>query len=169
MVELILGGVRSGKSGYAEKRALDLGIEVIYLATATAQDGEMRQRIDRHRKQRPSHWQTVEEPLTLAEAIRDHDQPNRVILVDCLTLWLTNLLLTEGIDLERETEFLLVLLPQLKGNLIMVSNEVGQGIIPLGELNRRFCDRTGELHQQIAVLADRVTLVVAGLPLTLKS
>ncbi len=166
---LILGGARSGKSRYAEQQAEQTGLEVVYIATATAGDTEMAARIHRHQADRPAHWQTVEEPLALGDALLANARHDRVLLVDCLTLWLSNLL-GSGDDrrYERETTTLLNLLPTLPGQLIMVSNEVGQGIIPVGELNRRFVDEAGRLHQQIAAQADQVMLMVAGLPLQLK-
>jgi len=169
MIDLILGGARSGKSRLAEQRAQDSGKQVIYLATAQSRDGEMADRIAHHRQQRPTHWLTVEEPLALAGAIRRHAGPDTLILVDCLTLWVTNLLCHD--DPERfavETAALLDVL-QERRDIILVSNETGLGVVPMGELTRRFVDESGWLHQDIAALADRVTLVVAGLPHLLKS
>ncbi len=166
---LILGGARSGKSRYAEQQAEQTGLEVVYIATATAGDTEMAARIHRHQADRPAHWQTVEEPLALGDTLHANARHDRVLLVDCLTLWLSNLL-GSGDDrrYERETAALLNRLPTLPGQLIMVSNEVGQGIIPVGELNRHFVDEAGRLHQRIAAQADQVMLMVAGLPLQLK-
>jgi len=173
--ELILGGARSGKSRLAEERAERSGLEVLYIATAEAdhssQDPEMAERIRHHRQQRPAHWQTIEEPIRLADRLREVAAENRTILIDCLTLWLSNLLSGEVVDEERlSTEIgkLLELLPVLPGEIILVSNEVGQGIVPLGPLSRRFCDESGRLHQDIAKICDRVTFVTAGLPMKLK-
>ncbi len=170
MKELILGGARSGKSALAERRAAGSGLGVTYIATATAGDREMAERIARHRADRPVDWCTVEEPLHLAAALSEHAAADRCLLVDCLTLWLSNLL-GEGDThrLEREQAALLEVLPALPGRILLVSNEVGQGVVPLGELNRRFVDTAGRLHQHLAQVCDRVTLVVAGLELPLKS
>lgn len=167
--ELILGGARSGKSALAEKLALESGLAVTYIATATAGDGEMSERIAHHRVRRPAAWQVVEEPVRLAAALAAHAAPERCLIVDCLTLWLNNLLATEDEALlHREQEALLETLPNLPGCIFLVSNEVGMGIVPLGELSRRFCDEAGRLHQDLARICDRVVFVVAGLPLVLK-
>lgn len=169
MKTLILGGARSGKSRYAEQLAGQSGAEVIYIATATAQDAEMTQRIVQHKNDRPAHWRTIEEPVQLAATLREQSHTGRVVLVDCLTLWLTNLLCHEDQDLlAQETQALLAVLPDLPGQLILVSNEVGQGIVPMGELTRRYVDEAGRLHQRIAAQAEQVILMVAGLPLTVK-
>lgn len=169
MKTLILGGMRSGKSRLAEQFARESGLPVTYLATATARDEEMRQRIAHHQSQRPDHWQLVEEPLTLAAALQRHAAEGHCILVDCLTLWLTNLLcLEDEARLHRETAGLLDALPALPGTLILVSNETGMGVVPLGELTRRYCDEAGRLHQAVAQRCDKVILTVAGLPLNLK-
>ena len=169
MKTLILGGMRSGKSRLAERLAEESGRRVIYIATATAGDEEMRQRIEHHRRQRPGHWLTVEEPLALAARLAEHDAPDRCLLVDCLTLWLTNLLTTpETGHWKRERDALLETLPGLEAELLLVSNETNQGIVPMDALSRRFCDEAGRLHQALAALCDRVVLTVAGLPLTLK-
>lgn len=171
MVELILGGARSGKSALAEQRARDSGLEVCYLATATAGDGEMATRIAHHRAQRPAHWRTVEEPRALATVLQREAARDRLLLVDCLTLWLSNLLAEESLGdagFEAERAALLAALPQLPGRVILVSNEVGLGIVPMGALSRRFCDEAGRLHQALAPLCERVTFVTAGLPMALK-
>jgi adenosylcobyric acid synthase len=166
---LILGGVRSGKSRLAERLASENVGPVTYIATATAGDGEMAARIAAHRARRPSHWGLVEEPLHLAVALAAHAAPGRCLLVDCLTLWLTNLLLAEDVSLcDREGAALLQVLPTLPGRIIMVSNETSLGVMPLGELSRRFGDAAGQLHQDLTPLCDRVVLAIAGLPLTLK-
>jgi len=166
MIELIIGGARSGKSALAERRAAESGLAVCYVATGQAGDGEMTARIAHHRARRPAHWRTVEEPLALAEALSKEAAPERCLIVDCLTLWLTNLLLGPGLEEERTR--LLEILPTLPGRVILVSNEVGCGIVPINELARRFADEQGRLNQQVAAVADRVTLVAAGLPLELK-
>lgn len=173
MKELILGGVRSGKSRYAEQRAQLLQAEqggaLCYLATATAGDAEMESRIAHHQQQRGVEWQLIEEPLALAATLQREASAEKIILVECLTLWLTNLLLAEDeAQLEREPRALLQLLPTLPGSILMVSNETGLGIVPMDPLSRRFCDEAGRLHQQLAALCERVTWVAAGLPQPLK-
>ncbi len=169
MKELILGGMRSGKSRLAEQRAQATNLPVTYIATAKAQDDEMRARIAHHQSNRPDHWQLVEEPLALAGALQRHAAQDRCVLVDCLTLWLTNLLCQEDEARPRqETAALLDVLPRLPGQIILVSNETGMGVVPLGELTRRYCDEAGRLHQAVAACCDQVFLTVAGLPLILK-
>ena len=174
-IHLILGAARSGKSRYAEQQASLLeqqsAATVVYIATAQAHDGEMQQRIDQHRDQRPAHWPTLEEPLQLAACLQRAQQqyPGAPLLVDCLTLWVTNCLLHSDPDYwAREREALLALLPELQQPLLLVSNEVGWGIVPMGELSRRFVDESGRLHQAIAAQAQAVTLVVAGIPVEVK-
>ena len=174
MIELILGGARSGKSALAEERAEASQFAVTYLATGEAKDAEMAERIAHHQARRSSSWGLVEEPLHLAEALIKHAATDRCLLVDCLTLWLSNLLFAEGDKspgqkLAQETAALLDVLPKLPGRVILVSNEVGLGIIPLGEVTRRFVDEAGRLNQRVAAVAGRVTFVAAGLPLELKS
>ena len=171
MKELILGGARSGKSALAMQRALASGKEVTFIATATAGDAEMAARIAHHKADRPSHWMLVEEPIALADVLSQHADEQSCLLVDCLTLWLSNLLGEECFDEEqfiRQRDNLLNVLPQLPGHIIFVSNEVGFGITPMGPISRRFIDEAGRLHQQLASLCDQVTLTVAGLPLVLK-
>ena len=168
MRELILGGARSGKSALAEQTAAKSGLEVVYIATAEARDGEMRERIAHHRVRRPEHWLCIEEPLQLAATLQQQAADNRCLLVDCLTLWLSNLLAAGDAVFDRERDALLDVLPQLPGRIIFVSNEVGLGIVPMGELTRRFCDESGRLHQAVAAGSDRVTFVTAGLPMILK-
>lgn len=166
---LILGGVRSGKSRLAERLASDGGLPVTCIATATAQDDEMRARIAAHRSRRPGHWQLVEEPIRLAAALTAHARAGRCMFVDCLTLWLTNLLTSEDANaLERERDALLGALPTLPGEIVLVGNETNMGVTPLGALSRRYCDEAGLLHQALARHCDRVVLTVAGLPLILK-
>jgi len=169
MKELILGGVRSGKSRYAEQRALASTLPVIYVATAAAGDAEMHARIRAHQERRPATWTLIETPRTLAATLRTHAAPERCVLVDCLTLWLTNLLCAEDeIGFRAERTALLEVLPTLPGHIILVSNETNMGVIPLGELSRRFGDEAGCLHQELAPLCDHVVLTVAGLPFFLK-
>lgn len=169
MKELILGGARSGKSALAQQRAADSRLQVTYIATATAGDEEMVRRIQRHQSERPAEWALIEEPIALAEALRQSAAPGRCLIVDCLTLWLSNLLCfaNDG-EFHQQRQALLDLLPQLPGHIILVSNEINMGVIPMGELSRRYCDEAGWLHQALAQQCQRVTLTVAGLPLLLK-
>lgn len=169
MKTLILGGVRSGKSRLAERLAVESGLPVTYIATATAGDDEMRARIAAHRARRPATWSVVEEPRALAATLHSHAAQDRCLLVDCLTLWLTNLLTAQDATLfDSERTALLDLLPGLPGQLILVSNETNMGVMPLGELTRRYCDEAGRLHQDLAQICERVILTVAGLPHILK-
>ncbi len=170
MLELYLGGARSGKSRLAEQRACDSDRELIYIATATAGDSEMAARIAHHRQQRAGcGWQTVEAPEQLCEAIASHAAAERCILVDCLTLWVSNWLIKDDdAQWQRVRAAFLHCIQQSAGQLILVSNEVGQGVVPMGELTRRFVDEAGRLHQDIAAVADRVVFVTAGLEQTLK-
>ena len=167
---LILGGVRSGKSRYAGELAAAHGRAVTVIATGAAQDEEMAARIQAHRASRPAHWSVIEEPLRLAAALRTAAVPGGVIVVDCLTLWLSNLLCLEDEGLlRRESADLMDALPALDTDCVLISNEVGFGIIPASALARRFGDEAGALHQRLAQLCDRVVLMVAGLPVTLKT
>lgn len=169
MIELILGGARSGKSRLAEERALASGLAVTYVATATAGDAEMAERIRHHQERRPAAWGLVEAPLDLAGALAAHAGADRCLVVDCLTLWLSNWLCGgDAAGFAAQRQALLDTLPGLPGRLILVGNETGMGVVPLGELSRRYCDEAGRLHQDLAALSDRVTLTVAGMPLTLK-
>lgn len=169
MRTLILGGARSGKSALAERLAGGSGRDVVYVATAQAGDAEMAARIAHHRARRLSQWLCVEEPLHLAEVLREYAREDRCILVDCLTLWLSNLLGDDDARcFERERDRLLDVLPGLQGDILLVSNEVGLGIVPMGALTRRFLDEAGRLHQAIAAISERVLFVAAGLPLALK-
>lgn len=175
---LILGGARSGKTAHAlrlcEAAQQEYGLDPYYIATAQAFDDEMTDRINRHRLERGSAWTTVEAPLALAEAICNASTSDRVLLVDCLTLWLTNHLLSDpsGTASEavilKETEALLDAFRDASGPVIVVSNEVGFGIVPENKLARRFRDEAGRLNQRVAEVASRVELVAAGLPLILK-
>jgi adenosylcobinamide kinase/adenosylcobinamide-phosphate guanylyltransferase len=178
---LILGGARSGKSGYAERIAHASGKEVVYAATSRAGDIEMAARIAHHRERRPTHWRTVEEELALAQVLREVCAPGRLVLVDCLTLWLSNLMFCDGRAwpdvgevalperFHQEHAALLALLDDgLAGDIVFVSNEVGMGIVPWGAVSRCFADEAGRLNQAVAARADRVVFVAAGLPLVLK-
>jgi adenosylcobinamide kinase/adenosylcobinamide-phosphate guanylyltransferase len=169
MLQLILGGARSGKSQFAERLATDSQLDVVYIATSQPVDGELNQRVALHRQRRPEHWGLVEEPLALADVLRAQARAERCLLVDCLTLWLTNLLMLD--DAERlafERQALLDVLSTLPGEIIFVSNETGLGVVPLGELTRRFVDEAGLLHQALAARCERVVFTVAGLPMLLK-
>jgi adenosylcobinamide kinase/adenosylcobinamide-phosphate guanylyltransferase len=169
MLHLILGGARSGKSRHAQTLAEASGMPVTLVATGQARDAEMTARIARHRAERPAHWLTVEEPLNLADALHKAAAAGQFVLVDCLTLWLMNLLEAGETVFAAERASLLVQLPTLPGEILFVSNEIGLGVIPMGELSRRFVDEAGWLTQDIARLADNVTFVAAGLPLALKT
>ncbi len=164
-ITLVLGGARSGKSAWAEAQVA--GGPATYLATAQVGDAEMAARIQAHRARRGGGWRTVEEPLDLAAALRAHARPERPILVDCLTLWLTNLMLA-GRDVAAESAALVAALPSLAGPVLLVSNEVGLGIVPDNALARQFRDHAGRLHQDIGRIANRVVFVAAGLPMFLK-
>ncbi|MGJ8692282.1 MAG: bifunctional adenosylcobinamide kinase/adenosylcobinamide-phosphate guanylyltransferase [Thalassotalea sp.] len=169
-IHLILGGARSGKSSFAEQTALASNKNLVYIATASADDKEMAKRILHHQTNRGGQWQLVECKYSLADSLRQHVKTDTCVLVDCLTLWLTNCLCQHGIEFFlQEKNSLLKLLPQLAGQVIFVSNEVGHGIVPLGELSRDFVDHAGWLHQEIAALASQVDFVIAGLPLSMKA
>ena len=206
MIHLVLGGARSGKSRYGEalvRQYTALGFDACYVATAQALDDEMATRIAKHQAGRSDdgiEWQLFEESLALTALLKQLAKPGRVILVDCLTLWLTNQLLASNVNIDDEpaptewnaTDFAVSTfatsisedkahaswqaektafvdsLVELEGVVILISNEVGSGIVPLGELSRQFVDEAGWLNQAVATLADNVTLVVAGLPLALK-
>jgi adenosylcobinamide kinase/adenosylcobinamide-phosphate guanylyltransferase len=177
---LVLGGARSGKSAYAENLAATSGKEVIYIATAQPGDAEMQARIDHHRQRRTATWVTVEQPFSLGDAVLDWCAPDRIVLVDCLTLWLSNLLFSEAVDFpdigvvplpqafhEQRARFLHTL-EQVSGDLVLVSNEVGMGVVPYGAVSRCFADEAGRLNQEVACRCERAVLVAAGLPLVLK-
>ena len=181
MRELIIGGARSGKSSLAEKRAAESGLRVVYVATAQALDGEMERRIALHRVRRPASWGLVESPLGLAGTLQQHAAPDACLLVDCLTLWLSNLLFAgaaarqaeagQAVDcplFAGEVQTLVDTLPRLPGRIIMVSNEVGWGIVPMAAVSRLFADEQGRLNQRVAAVCESVTLVAAGQPLRLK-
>ncbi len=150
MKELILGGARSGKSALAQQRAEQSGLPVIYVATARILDDEMTARVALHQDARPEDWELIEEPLFLANVLNDYADPNQCLLIDCLTLWLSNLLAEGDESLESQKYRLLTILPEMPGHIILVSNEVGQGIVPANPLSRRFRDEAGRLHQELA-------------------
>jgi adenosylcobinamide kinase/adenosylcobinamide-phosphate guanylyltransferase len=168
MKTLIIGGARSGKSRLAERLAHDSGRPVTLIATAQALDDEMAARIAAHRAARPARWRCVEEPLSLAAALRAADAPGALLLVDCLTLWLSNLLHAGDEVFGAERRALLAALALLQADLLLVGNEVGHGIVPMGALNRRFVDENGWLHQALAERCDAVRFVMAGCVLPLK-
>lgn len=184
MKTLLIGGARSGKSALAERlaaeHALRTDAEVVMVVTAEALDAEMETRVAMHRAQRPAHWHTVEAPLALAGVLQAQARANRVLVVDCLTLWLTNLMILGVQDVVEgqpwqphpryltELEQLLAVLPGLPGKLILIGNEVGHGIVPMGVLNRAFVDENGRLHQALAARCDTVSFVMAGCTLSLK-
>jgi adenosylcobinamide kinase/adenosylcobinamide-phosphate guanylyltransferase len=171
MIELILGGARSGKSRHASERAAASGLPITLVATAEALDDEMRERIAHHRAERPEGWRTLEVPLDLAGTIGAETHPDQCLVVDCLTLWLTNLMLAPGADdasVVAAGDALVAALSAARGHVLLVSNEVGLGLVPESELGRRFRDAQGRLNQAVARVADRVVFVAAGLPLVLK-
>ncbi len=163
---LVLGGARSGKSRHAQALAEAMTPTGCFIATAQAWDDEMRDRIARHQADRDERWMTVEAPMALPEAVAEHSRADRVLLVDCLTLWLTNLLLAEA-DLAAAGDALVAAVAHAPGPVVMVSNEVGFGIVPDNALARRFRDAQGTLNQRLARVCDATDLVVAGLPLRL--
>jgi adenosylcobinamide kinase/adenosylcobinamide-phosphate guanylyltransferase len=171
MIELIVGGARSGKSGYALAQAQVMTGEgqLSFIATAEARDAEMKRRIERHQKERDSNWNLIEESRDLSKLINQFSEGD-VVLVDCLTLWLTNWLCSKTPELwVDEKKAFVEGLQQSPAHWLLVSNEVGMGVTPMGELSRQFIDECGWLHQDLAQVADRVTLVMFGLPQALKS
>jgi len=163
---LALGGARSGKSRFAEELAERSGPLRTYIATAEAFDGEMQSRIDKHRARRGEGWQTIEAPLALSETLAACGSP--VVLIDCLTLWISNLMFRDR-DVASEINLLCAALERASGHVILVSNEVGMGIVPENALSRGFRDMQGLANQKVAAVADAVYFVAAGLPLTLKT
>ncbi len=164
---LVLGGARSGKSAFAERLVAETGLSRHYIATGRAWDDEMRQRIVKHREDRGEGWETHEEPLALAARIKDVAREDRAVLVDCLTFWVTNLMLEER-DISAEFASLAEAIEGAPGRLVFVSNEVGLGIVPENRMAREFRDHAGRLHQQVAALVPEVYFVAAGLPLKMK-
>lgn len=176
----ILGGARSGKSAHAERLADGSGLPVTYIATARIGDAEFEQRVQLHRERRPAHWPLVEAPFDLAGALRAADREDGCVLIDCLTLWLTNLLFSsdndgDGDDIavlpERAQAALAdfdAALADVRGKVIVVSNEIGLGVVPLGSVTRLYVDELGRLNQRVAAVSTRAVLMAAGLPLVLK-
>jgi adenosylcobinamide kinase/adenosylcobinamide-phosphate guanylyltransferase len=164
-LHLILGGARSGKSRYGESLASENPLDVLYVATARAYDSEMEKRIAQHKVDRPSHWESIEEPLDLCGVINSAEA--HIVLVDCLTLWLMNLMDANRNIVDAVDDFL-VALQSRTTPVILVSNEISMGVVPMGEMSRQYVDELGRLHQKIAQEADQVTLMVAGLPHKIK-
>ena len=175
MLTLVLGGNRSGKSRYAEQCAKkSVAKQIYYIATALADDEEMRQRVVAHQQFRPKSWHTIETSVKLASTLLKYAKPEHCLLVDCLTLWLSNVMFDERGNiqqtlLDEELAALLHSLEKLPGDIILVSNEIGSGVIAMDKSTRRFVDQMGLLHQQLAAISNRVVLVTAGLPQVLKS
>lgn len=163
----ILGGARSGKSRFAESLVLKSGLKPVYLATGRAYDEEMMQRVETHRSRRGGEWETIEEPLALVDALTNASYKGRMILVDCLTLWITNLMMAEA-DVAKEGAGLVRFLEGLEVPIVLVSNETGLGVIPENKMAREFTDFAGAIHQEVANVCDSVYLVTAGLPQKLK-
>jgi adenosylcobinamide kinase / adenosylcobinamide-phosphate guanylyltransferase len=169
-VTLVLGGARSGKSRYAQQLA-EQSQRVVFVATAKALDDEMHAKIERHKKDRPKDWLTVEEPLELAKVLAEHEVDCDMVVVDCLTIFVANLMEAEGENsaaIDRRIEALCESLRTVQCTVVLVSNEVGSGVHPVSPLGRAYCDLLGEVNQRVARIADDVVLMVAGLPLALK-
>jgi adenosylcobinamide kinase/adenosylcobinamide-phosphate guanylyltransferase len=177
-ITFVLGGARSGKSAHAERLAIESGLPVTYIATARIHDDEFAQRVRHHVERRPAHWPLVEAPLDLAGALRDADRAGHCMLIDCLTLWLANLLFAQDAMSDD-----IAVLPQsaqqafdafdsalsgTQGKVIVVSNEIGLGVVPLGSVTRLYVDELGRLNQRVAAASERAVMMVAGLPLALK-
>jgi adenosylcobinamide kinase / adenosylcobinamide-phosphate guanylyltransferase len=165
---LVIGGARSGKSKYAQNLAETSGRQLVLVATAQVQDREMAARIECHRAARSEDWCVIEEPQALVQILRDATRPDRIVVVDCLTLWLSNRLLA-ACDLAADCDALVRVIKGLEGPVVFVTNEVGAGIVPETELGRIFRDAQGRLNQSVAAACSHVVLIVAGLPLSLKS
>ena len=169
MKHLVMGGVRSGKSAFAQDLVAATGKPVCYVATSQVWDDEMAQRVERHKLNRPEQWQLIEEPIALAATLNRLNNAQQAVIVECFSLWLSNLLCLEDDQVfEREHQSLLKAVEQFQGDLVLVSSEVGLGIMPMNALARRFADEAGMLNQALAKLTDRVTFVAAGLPMPLK-
>ncbi len=169
MIHLVLGGARSGKSRFAETVA-NHSKSVIYVATATAGDEEMRQRIEMHQQSRPQDWRLIEEPFNLSSVVKRYSNSETTLLIECMTLWVSNWLCTNDVEgWQQEKKAFIQALKNAQCDLVIVSNEVGSGVVPLGELSREFVDQSGWLNQSLSSLSDKVTLVVAGCGLDLKS
>jgi adenosylcobinamide kinase/adenosylcobinamide-phosphate guanylyltransferase len=166
-IVFILGGARSGKSRVALQRASEFSGKKAYIATAQALDDEMKERIDKHKKERSGDWTTFEEPINISGLIKDIHKKYDVIIVDCLTLWLSNLMHTDS-NIQRESELFISLLTDVHCSLLIVSNEVGLGIVPDNAMARKFRDLSGYVNQRVAETADEVYLVTAGIPVKIK-
>ncbi|WP_339722922.1 bifunctional adenosylcobinamide kinase/adenosylcobinamide-phosphate guanylyltransferase [Marinomonas primoryensis] len=170
MKHLVFGGVRSGKSAFAQEQVAAFGKPVCYVATSQVWDDDMADRVRLHKENRPQEWQLIEEPLALADVLNSMNSADQAVIVECFTLWLTNLLcLEDETRLQQEKAALLDAVEQFQGDLVLVSSEVGLGIMPMNALARRFGDEAGAMNQALAKLSDRVTFVAAGLPMPLKS
>ncbi|MES2822873.1 MAG: bifunctional adenosylcobinamide kinase/adenosylcobinamide-phosphate guanylyltransferase [Pseudomonadota bacterium] len=170
MITLVLGGARSGKSNFAQQLASDNQSPVLYIATATVSDREMAERIAHHQQNRPSEWRVHESPLDLISALTEEGNKQQTILVDCLTLWLNNQLFSfPEQNFEQLFHQLISASRNCSAPIIFVSNEVGLGIIPMGNISRKFVDEAGRLNQKIAQVANQVFFIAAGLPLVLKN
>ena len=172
-IHLILGGARSGKSAFAEKLATESDLPVTYIATAQVYDNEFGQRVEHHKTRRPAHWRTIEQAFNLGKVLVDNAKTSECVIIDCLTLWLAQCICPdcnrpEQLSWQEERADFLAAIAQAQGTILMVSNEVGMGIVPLGEINRQFQDEQGRLNQAVAGLADKVSFIAAGLPITLK-
>ena len=169
MKQFVTGGVKSGKSNYAQELASLSKKPVVYIATATAMDDEMAERIYLHQQNRPKEWDLIEEPIHLAEIIETHAKPSCCLLIECLTLWLTNLLLAKDESLLREEiKLFLHAYAHIESEIILVANESNMGVTPINALARRYCDEAGLLYQKIAKSSDRVFFMIMGLPQILK-
>lgn len=172
MKHLVLGGVRSGKSQFAERWIAAQRDQVVYIATSQVWDEGMAERVAKHQSYRPTHWCTIEEPIQLAQTINlaVNEHPEAGIIVECCSLWMTNLLCAENeAQFKAECEALFETLQSVESPIVLVSAEVGLGIMPMNALARRFGDEIGGLNQRLAACCDQVTLVTAGLPMALKS
>ena len=172
-IRLVLGGARSGKSSYAENLVTETGLPVTYIATAQVYGDEFKARVQHHKNRRPANWTLVEEPHHLTKALTRVAATNQCVIVDCLTLWLAQWICPDcnpprNSSWQSELDTFLKLLPNLSRTIILVSNEVGMGIVPLGEINRKFQDEQGRLNQAVANIADKVSFIAAGLPIKLK-
>ena len=169
MKTLVLGGMKSGKSRLASQIAVHTKLPVTVIATATALDAEIEARIQKHRDIRSDEWQTVEEPIAIGGVLEAMQDRERCVVLDCLTLWMTNLLMLDDATVfAAERASLIGAIKSFSGSLIVVSNETSMGIVPMGELSRRYCDEVGVVHQELAAVSDNVILTIAGLPHVLK-
>ncbi|KNH09864.1 Adenosylcobinamide-phosphate guanylyltransferase [Candidatus Burkholderia brachyanthoides] len=177
-ITFVLGGARSGKSAYAERLAIDSGLPMTYIATARIGDAEFAERVRLHRERRPAHWTLVEASTDLAGALRDADRAEHCVLIDCLTLWLANLLFSDTASDDEPAalppaaraalDAFDQALTHTRGKIIVVSNEIGLSVVPLGSVTRLYVDELGRLNQRVVAASTRATLMAAGLPLTLK-